>query len=102
PPHGSVVLFSGWISRKPAAGMSTPAAIDGAIEALARTLALELAAGPGQRDHAWADRHAPLAIASLGHGGAGSFRSRCAWGRAPSAFICRLMCRCQTRFLRRV
>jgi NAD(P)-dependent dehydrogenase (short-subunit alcohol dehydrogenase family) len=42
-PRGSVVLFSGWISRKPAAEMSTLAAIDGAIEALARTLALELA-----------------------------------------------------------
>jgi NAD(P)-dependent dehydrogenase (short-subunit alcohol dehydrogenase family) len=41
--HGSVVLFSGWISRKPAVEMSTLAAIDGAIEALARTLALELA-----------------------------------------------------------
>jgi NAD(P)-dependent dehydrogenase (short-subunit alcohol dehydrogenase family) len=41
-PHGSVVLFSGWISRKPAAEMSTLAAIDGAIEALARTLALVL------------------------------------------------------------
>jgi NAD(P)-dependent dehydrogenase (short-subunit alcohol dehydrogenase family) len=42
-PHGSVVLFSGWISRKPAVEMSTLAAVDGAIEALARTLALELA-----------------------------------------------------------
>jgi hypothetical protein len=41
-PHGSVVLFSGWISRKPAAEMSTLTAIDGAIEALARTLALVL------------------------------------------------------------
>jgi NAD(P)-dependent dehydrogenase (short-subunit alcohol dehydrogenase family) len=41
--HGSVVLFSGWISRKPAVEMSTLAAIDGAIEALARTVALELA-----------------------------------------------------------
>ena len=37
---GSVVLFSGWISRKPAVEMSTLAAVDGAIEALARTLAL--------------------------------------------------------------
>jgi NAD(P)-dependent dehydrogenase (short-subunit alcohol dehydrogenase family) len=42
-PHGSMVLFSGWISRKPTIGMSTLAAIDGAIEALARTMALELA-----------------------------------------------------------
>ena len=37
------MLFSGWISRKPMIEMSTLAAIDGAIEALARTLALELA-----------------------------------------------------------
>lgn len=42
-PGGSVVLFSGWISRKPMVEMSTLAAIDGAIEALARTMALELA-----------------------------------------------------------
>lgn len=42
-PGGSVVLFSGWISRKPMAGTSTLAAVDAAIEALARTLALELA-----------------------------------------------------------
>jgi len=40
---GSIVLFSGWISRKPMAGTSTLAAVDAAIEALARTLALELA-----------------------------------------------------------
>lgn len=42
-PHGSMVLFSGWISRKPMAGVSTLAAVDAAIEALGRTLALELA-----------------------------------------------------------
>jgi NAD(P)-dependent dehydrogenase (short-subunit alcohol dehydrogenase family) len=42
-PTGSIVLFSGWISRKPMAGVSTLAAVDAAIEALARTLALELA-----------------------------------------------------------
>lgn len=42
-PTGSVVLFSGWISRKPAIGLSTLAAIDGAVESLARVLALELA-----------------------------------------------------------
>lgn len=42
-PTGSVVLFSGWISRKPMLGTSTLAAVDAAIEALARTLALELA-----------------------------------------------------------
>jgi NAD(P)-dependent dehydrogenase (short-subunit alcohol dehydrogenase family) len=40
---GSIVMFSGWISRKPAAGISTLASIDAAIEALARTLSLELA-----------------------------------------------------------
>jgi len=40
---GSVVLVSGWVSRKPVAEMSTLAAVDGAIEALTRTLALELA-----------------------------------------------------------
>jgi NAD(P)-dependent dehydrogenase (short-subunit alcohol dehydrogenase family) len=40
---GSVVLFSGWISRKPMKGTSALAAVDAAIEALARTLSLELA-----------------------------------------------------------
>ena len=40
---GSVTLFSGWISRKPMIGTGTLAAIDAAIEALARTLSLELA-----------------------------------------------------------
>jgi NAD(P)-dependent dehydrogenase (short-subunit alcohol dehydrogenase family) len=40
---GSVVLFSGWVSRKPAVEMSSLAAVDGAVEALTRTLALELA-----------------------------------------------------------
>jgi NAD(P)-dependent dehydrogenase (short-subunit alcohol dehydrogenase family) len=40
---GSVVLFSGWVSRKPAVEMSTLAAINSATEALARTMALELA-----------------------------------------------------------
>ncbi len=55
-PDGSVVLLSGWASRKPGAGISTLAAIDGAIEALMRTLALELAPirvnalSPGQID----------------------------------------------------
>lgn len=37
------MLFSGWVSRKPAVEMSTLAAINSAIEALARTMALELA-----------------------------------------------------------
>lgn len=41
--RGSIVLFSGWISRKPMAGVSTLAAVDAAIEALGRTLALEIA-----------------------------------------------------------
>jgi len=40
---GSMVLFSGWISRKPMPGVSTLAAVDAAIEALGRTLALEIA-----------------------------------------------------------
>jgi len=40
---GSMVLFSGWISRKPMAGASALAAVDAAIEALGRTLALEIA-----------------------------------------------------------
>jgi NAD(P)-dependent dehydrogenase (short-subunit alcohol dehydrogenase family) len=40
---GSVTLFSGWISRKPMTGYSTLAAVDAAIEALARVLAIELA-----------------------------------------------------------
>ena len=42
-PRGSIVLFSGWISRKPMAGVSTLAAVDAAVEALGRTLALEIA-----------------------------------------------------------
>ena len=42
-PRGSIVLFSGWVSRKPMAGTSTLASIDAAIEALGRTLALEIA-----------------------------------------------------------
>ena len=40
---GSLTMFSGWISRKPMIGTGTLAAIDAAIEALARTLSLELA-----------------------------------------------------------
>ena len=42
-PRGSIVLFSGWVSRKPMAGTSTLASVDAAIEALGRTLALEIA-----------------------------------------------------------
>lgn len=40
---GSIVLFSGWISRKPMAGVSTLSAVDAAVEAPGRTLALEIA-----------------------------------------------------------
>lgn len=40
---GSITLFSGWISRKPMIGTGTLAAIDAAIEALARVASLELA-----------------------------------------------------------
>lgn len=40
---GSIILFSGWISRKPMAGLPTFAAIDGAIESLTRVLSKELA-----------------------------------------------------------
>ena len=43
PIRAVLYLREGWISRKPAVEMSTLAAIDGAIEALARTMALELA-----------------------------------------------------------
>jgi NAD(P)-dependent dehydrogenase (short-subunit alcohol dehydrogenase family) len=39
---GSITLFSGWISRKPMVGTGTLAAVDGAIESLARVLSLEL------------------------------------------------------------
>ena len=42
-PRASIVLFLGWISRKPVIEMSTLAAIDGAIGALTRTMALEQA-----------------------------------------------------------
>ena len=41
--HGSITLFSGWISRKPMRGLGTLAAVDGAIESLGRVAALELA-----------------------------------------------------------
>jgi NAD(P)-dependent dehydrogenase (short-subunit alcohol dehydrogenase family) len=40
---GSITMFSAWLSRKPAAGFPTYAAIDGAIESLARVLMLERA-----------------------------------------------------------
>jgi NAD(P)-dependent dehydrogenase (short-subunit alcohol dehydrogenase family) len=39
----SIMLFSGVLSRRPAAGMSILAAVNGAIEALGRALAVELA-----------------------------------------------------------
>ena len=75
PIRAVLYLREGWISRKPAVEMSTLAAIDGAIEALARTMA-GVGAGPGERDHSWSNRYAALAIASLRDGGPGSFRSR--------------------------
>jgi NAD(P)-dependent dehydrogenase (short-subunit alcohol dehydrogenase family) len=63
---GSVTLFSGFISRKPAIGTGTLAAIDAAIEALARVLSLELAPlrvntiNPGQIDTPpWGARFTP-------------------------------------------
>lgn len=40
---GSITLFSGWISRKPMVATGTLAAIDAAIEAIARIASLELA-----------------------------------------------------------
>ncbi len=41
--HRSILLFSGAFSRRPAPGMSIIAAVNGAIEALGRALAVELA-----------------------------------------------------------
>ncbi|MEJ1978352.1 MAG: SDR family oxidoreductase [Acetobacteraceae bacterium] len=85
---GSIVLFSGWVSRKPAVEMSTLAAVDGAIEAFARSLALELAPvrvnaiTPGQID-------TPLWRARLSEGEAQSYFDRIARahpvGRAGTA-----------------
>ena len=42
-PGGSMVFFAGMWSQRPPAGVATVAAINGAIEALARALAVELA-----------------------------------------------------------
>ena len=42
-PGGSIVLFAGMWSQRPPAGVATVAAINGAIESLARALAVELA-----------------------------------------------------------
>jgi len=76
-PGGSITLFSGWVSRKPMLEMSTLAAVDGAIEALARNLALELAPirvnaiTPGQID-------TPLWRGFIRNRGQGIFRSSCA------------------------
>ncbi len=42
-PSGSVVLFSGIVSRKPAAGTAIVATINAAVEALGKALAVELA-----------------------------------------------------------
>jgi NAD(P)-dependent dehydrogenase (short-subunit alcohol dehydrogenase family) len=42
-PGGSIVLFSGIYSQRPPAGVASVAAVNGAIEALGRALAVELA-----------------------------------------------------------
>ncbi|WP_116946987.1 SDR family oxidoreductase [Jiangella endophytica] len=42
-PDGSVLLFSGFLFRKPAAGLSAFAAVNGAIEGLVKVLAVEAA-----------------------------------------------------------
>jgi NAD(P)-dependent dehydrogenase (short-subunit alcohol dehydrogenase family) len=41
--HGSLTLLSGYLFRKPTAGFSAFAAVNGAIEALVKVLAIELA-----------------------------------------------------------
>jgi NAD(P)-dependent dehydrogenase (short-subunit alcohol dehydrogenase family) len=41
--RGSITLFSGILSRRPAAGLASLAAINAAVEALGRALAIELA-----------------------------------------------------------
>jgi NAD(P)-dependent dehydrogenase (short-subunit alcohol dehydrogenase family) len=43
PPKGSITLFSGILSRRPSAGLASLAAINAAVEALGRALAVELA-----------------------------------------------------------
>lgn len=43
PPDGSITFFSGWLGQNPMLSTSSFAAADGAVEALARVLALELA-----------------------------------------------------------
>jgi hypothetical protein len=42
-PKGSITLFSGILSRRPSAGLASLAAINAAVEALGRALAVELA-----------------------------------------------------------
>jgi NAD(P)-dependent dehydrogenase (short-subunit alcohol dehydrogenase family) len=42
-PQGSITLFSGILSRRPSAGLASLAAINAAVEALGRALAVELA-----------------------------------------------------------
>lgn len=42
-PGGSITLFSAWLARKPTPGFPTYAAIDGAIESVARIMSLEFA-----------------------------------------------------------
>jgi NAD(P)-dependent dehydrogenase (short-subunit alcohol dehydrogenase family) len=43
PPKGSITFFSGILSRRPSPGLASLAAINAAVEALGRALALELA-----------------------------------------------------------
>lgn len=42
-PNGSITMFSAWLARKPTTGFPTYAAIDGAIESVARVMSLEFA-----------------------------------------------------------
>ena len=55
-PKGSITLFSGILSRRPSPGLASLAAINAAVEALGRALALELApirvnaVSPGRTD----------------------------------------------------
>lgn len=74
---GSIILFSGIVSRKPLPGMSAFAAVGGAIESLTRVLAVELAPlrvnciAPGVVDTpAWAflpESHREQQLATIGN-----------------------------------
>ena len=58
PPDGSIVLISGVLAVRPAAGMVTLAALNAAIEGLVRGLAVELSPISGERHLARAGRYA--------------------------------------------